>query len=531
MKAIYFTEKRENQIKKIGLVFILLIAFFMVLYFGKQKSGFHEDEYYTYYSSNYTHGWNVPDGQWVEMEEYQQEFMVLPNEKFQYGLVKLVQSWDVHPPMYYWIIHTVCSISPNFFSKWQGLMINIVSYLISILLIYACIDKRYRASKHWYAGLIGCMLFAFSPAIVSSVMFIRMYAFLSLCILMSLVLHINAFETGQLLKIKYFIPIMLIVYIGFLTHYYFMIFQFFLTASICVTLFFWEKEYKQAILYGTYILASIILGIISFPACLGQMFHGQRGAEATSNFFNIKNTFDRFVYFIKLADKFWFGYFGICILLLLVVCFFIKKKSNTSKDTLDYLNIILGITCIGYFITVSKTALMLGDSSVRYVLPIFGPIIILVARIMANVNIYGNEQKPFIRSVLMAFFIAIGINVIGIASGKVLFLFPEDQAKVEFANAHKNDKVIYIYDTNNSWKIWESTDELLEYKNVFFISDSSTQNIKDYFEGDVEDMIVYIAKNEKQQEQLNNVISIFDGQINCELLFDEKFCDLYYLSK
>ena len=48
----------------IAFTLLLLVAFAVLIYFGQQKSGFHEDEYYSYYSTNYKCGWTVPDGDW-----------------------------------------------------------------------------------------------------------------------------------------------------------------------------------------------------------------------------------------------------------------------------------------------------------------------------------------------------------------------------------------------------------------------------------------------------------------------------------
>lgn len=105
-----------------------LIAFFILwvaqmaaaFYFCTQKQGFHEDEFYTYYSTARTNGFYVENEKWMERETYRNEFVVLPSEQFQYGLVKEVQSWDVHPPMYYWVFHTVASLVPGSFPNGSG---------------------------------------------------------------------------------------------------------------------------------------------------------------------------------------------------------------------------------------------------------------------------------------------------------------------------------------------------------------------------------------------------------------------------
>ena len=57
-----------------------------------------EDEYYTYFSTNRSLGLYQPDREWQDKQTILDEFAVKEGEGFNYGLVKLVQSWDVHPP-------------------------------------------------------------------------------------------------------------------------------------------------------------------------------------------------------------------------------------------------------------------------------------------------------------------------------------------------------------------------------------------------------------------------------------------------
>ena len=124
--------ERKSSGKKTKYVVCFTVLWLLQMaaafWFCTQKQGFHEDEFYTYYSTARTNGFYVEDGKWMERDEYRNEFVVLPGERFQYGLVKQVQSWDVHPPMYYWVFHTVASFVPGVFSKWTGLSVNLFFY-------------------------------------------------------------------------------------------------------------------------------------------------------------------------------------------------------------------------------------------------------------------------------------------------------------------------------------------------------------------------------------------------------------------
>ena len=123
--------------KKYIAFMILMIAaqVAVLIYFGARKAGFHEDVFYSYFSSNRSAGLYTPDGEWVDTETILNEFRVLPGERFHFGTVKLVQSWDVHPPLWYYLLHFACSLSAGVFSKWQGLAVNIVGFVIAQLLL------------------------------------------------------------------------------------------------------------------------------------------------------------------------------------------------------------------------------------------------------------------------------------------------------------------------------------------------------------------------------------------------------------
>ena len=103
-----------------------LIAAF---YFCTRKTGFHYDEYYSYYSSNVSAGLTPEDQGWVKGEQILDEFRVLDGERFNYGMVRLMQTYDVHPPVYYFVLHTICSFTSGIFSKWQGLAVNLIFHL------------------------------------------------------------------------------------------------------------------------------------------------------------------------------------------------------------------------------------------------------------------------------------------------------------------------------------------------------------------------------------------------------------------
>ena len=91
-------EKGKNIRFAVWMAILLFLQLGVCFYFGNKKAGFHEDELYTFYSTNKTAGLSVNDRQWLTKEQIRNDFVVLPGEGFRYGVVKQMQSWDCTRP-------------------------------------------------------------------------------------------------------------------------------------------------------------------------------------------------------------------------------------------------------------------------------------------------------------------------------------------------------------------------------------------------------------------------------------------------
>ena len=548
------TGAEEKKSKLWFYIFLLawVVQIMAAVYFCCQKQGFHEDEYYSYYSTSRTYGLFVEDNTWAEHDDYFQEFVVLENQGFQYALVKQVQSWDVHPPVYYWILHTICSLFPGQFSKWFGLIINLAAFGISMFLLYIL---ALQVTKHdEKLSFLICFFYGFTPAVMSSVVFIRMYALLTVFVLLCAVLHIYIIEcgSGKLPFRKFLLPVAVVTYLGFLTQYYYFIFLFFMAAAFCIYLLFRDKNLWNCIRYGCSLAVSMILAYLTYPSCLGQMFRGQRGAQATDNFFNISNTYMRLQFFWELLDEYVFGktlsFFLLLIVLLLL--YIVRKGSSDSRRRMpappNVAYRILLFTAIGYFLVVSKTALLLGTTSVRYQTPVYGVAVLLIftavkelwrrCKRSAGVKYQEDAAKKTGQhniGMAAAVFICLTINLAGLLSDKVVFLYPEDASRVAFAKekAAQETPVIYIYDEGQSWCVWDCADEFFEYDRLYFSGKNHTEPIADTVIANSDDLVVYVSNAADAEEQLQRIMDTNPNLKEYELQYQEKYCDVYYFRK
>ena len=578
--------------RKYIVMFLMIWAVQMAaaFYFCAQKQGFHEDEYYTYYSTARTNGFYVEDGQWMDRDSYRNEFVVLPGQGFQYGLVKLVQSWDVHPPMYYWVFHTAASLVPGVFSKWIGLYINLVFWGINIVLLAYLAYEACGGSEKM--ALLVTFAYGLSPAAMSGVVFIRMYEMLTMFVLLCAVLHVQALRHLQIsVSVKWreklpvfqcLLPMAVVTYLGFLTQYYYFIFLFYLAAAFCAWLLWHDRKIWNCLRYGVSQGIAFILAYLTYPSCLGQMFRGQRGAQATENFFDLSNTLQRFRFFYELLDEYVFGKMLPVLLLLLVVLFvtayrkrsmkieptqqpcalaalsvhapcglpacehpvlaptfhdaFVSRATGgTSMKRKSMATAILLFAVLGYFLTVSKTALLLGDTSNRYQMPVYGMTVLLLFQ---AIHVLWQRVRPAavsnFRGQIYLWAAAAGIcllvDVAGLVSGRVVFLYPEDKEQIGFAEerAKEGTPVIYLYEAGAEWCVWDVTDELLVYPEIYFASADGTGRLEDDKIRGADSLVAYMAEGVDKEAQAERILNSNPGLSGWQDVFEEKYCSVYY---
>ncbi|MCX4306694.1 MAG: hypothetical protein OSJ69_12940 [Acetatifactor sp.] len=544
------TGKRKYLIFFVILWVLQMAAAF---WFCTKKQGFHEDEYYTYYSTSRTNGFYVEDGKWMDRDAYRDEFVVLPGQRFQYGLVRQVQSWDVHPPMYYWVFHTVASLSPDVFSKWIGLSVNLFFHGINLILLsyLSYLVSEGDGKLAFWASFV----YGFSPAAMSGVVFIRMYEMLTVFVLLCAVLHMRAYrslknketEAGKLSVLRELFPMAAVTYIGFLTQYYYFIFLFFLAAAFCVWLLWRDRNIWNCLRYGVFQAAAFVLAYLTYPAFPGQMFRGQRGAQATESFFDLSNTFDRLSFFGDLMNRFVFGgLLGVTLPALAAGAVYLQKAGEKSGKKQRGVGKVTGAggygmllaALVGYFAAVSKTALLLGDTSVRYQLPVYGIAVLLVSAAVgalckAASGLPWWRRMPSEATGWITMICCIAVIAAGYRKSDVAFLYPEDAAQAAFAKEQEGSGAlaVYLYNPGEEWCIWDVTNELLCYPAVYFAGTDSAEKIADERIAGAGTLVVYLAKGADTEEQLARFFqksgeSVHNG---IQLIFEEKYCDVYRL--
>ena len=580
------TGKERRLFWLFGILLVLQVI--AALCFCMKKTGFHYDEYYSYYSSNVTMGLVPTDREWKPGSEIYNEFAVLPGEQFDFGTVVRMQTYDVHPPFYYLLLHGVCSLTPGIFSKWSGLALNLFFFIGSWMLLALlawrmagagreegeqeeAADRRFRQLA--VLGII--LLFGFNPAVYSGIMLVRMYMLLGFWVLAATWLHVRSLQERKR-GWRFFVPLAAVVYLGFLTHYYFAVYLFFLAAAMEFYLLFekaehktWGQKWKDCILYAAVVIGSLVAAVLSYPACLGHIFRGYRGTEAMGAFFDPGNTWGRLNFFVGLLNEYAFG--GLLFVLILVLAVLAittwalqrlkrsalqsesgirgQKPSEISKPSADAAKEqaigfweryrilwIPAAASLGYFAVVTKTALLTAEEANRYQIPIYGMLLLLAVILFLMLVRKAGGKKCFARKgicgAVLAFLIFLTCGQIyGLLDGKVLFLYEEDAENIAFARQNADEPIIYFYNPALMWMIWDDSLELMQYDRIYFVNLADTSALEAEWLAQEDRVLVYAARTDTSAAALETAAAGMGRPVEMKKIRELLYCDLYEIKR
>lgn len=270
----------KYEIKKIWLyvLFIILSAvqLGMLIYtFATKKEGYHSDELWSYgYANSYysphiyqnQQGESINQYEWTDGSVLNDYLVVNEGEEFSYGSVIYNHTYDLSPPLHSLVLHTICSFFPEKFSPWYSFSINIVSFVITIVFLFLCV----RLLKDELIALLACAWYGFASVTIDNFIYLRPYAMATA--LFTVLLYLNLLMLDKVKKKEKLSPVLFVVmgavaYLGFMTHYYFILATGIMTALICIYLMF-KKRFKVMFAYGGSMLAALALTTL----CCSNMF-------------------------------------------------------------------------------------------------------------------------------------------------------------------------------------------------------------------------------------------------------------------
>ncbi len=365
-----------NKLKYKNFVILLLIISAIYIFFACLKAGYFIDELYSYGLSNSYYKTDISDydiyNKALDNKAFYDYITVNQKEAFNYGAVYFNQINDVHPPIYYMLLHTICSFTPGRLLKSSGIFLNLICMYINLFLLYKLSLKIFeKETSADHLALAATAVYAFSCFAVSTVIYIRMYMLLTLLSVAYALCHVLL--AGSEKKTGLSAVAALILILGFLTQYYFIIAAFFISLAYFIYIL-TKKMWKVAAVYLALMLAALLSSYIIFPHFIGQL-----GGNHNTYIKNLSSDFNRGIYrrllrnFIALVSNINYGFFGgriyfaaaIFIILMIIVN---KKpqKAELNAAALRRADKLILVLCLVILLSCSSLLAVIWIPAARY---------------------------------------------------------------------------------------------------------------------------------------------------------------------
>lgn len=507
---------KSKSYNKIAFGVILLLQIVCMIYFGNAKQGYFVDELWSYGLANsYYHPHVYSDDaleeRWVSGEYFRDYLEVLPEQRFRYGSVVYNQTQDYHPPLFYMVLHTISSLFPNTFSKWYGIIPNIVYFAVSMYLLFALARRIFKSE--WLA-LIPVIAYGFSAGAISNVIYIRMYVLLTVWVLTLFNLHVK-WITEDKIQSRDWLILILIAYLGYMSHYYFFVIAFF-TAAFYFFYLLWTGKRKTLIKYCVTMFISLLLVALTFPVAYIKLFFGQRGNEAVHNLFNLSDILGNAKRYWSIIGEQLFANSQNILGIVIMVCglctiiswlrkrtgngqtfrMALEKIDETLKREISAVGCVLFVS-VSYFVIILKIAPYQVD---RYVFGIYPELTLLMFYFVFKiVNYWGSKNTAFATALIMA---AV-FSIFGVSGKHIQYLYKNYVNNVNIMKEHVGEDCLYI-----TWDYYKLVGNALELENmgrVFTEVPDRIEALAGKLDSDKKNLIVYVDESFDQEEILNRV--------------------------
>lgn len=326
------------------------------------------------------------ESNWMSGEDLYRQLTVSSADRFDYLQVYINQAMDVHPPLYYFVVHMVFGIFSGKYSDAYLFGINLFFLLATCIVMYVMLQKLYKRPE---MALCAVAVYGFSQGFLSCTLYFRMYAMETFAVMVTLYLYIYMRQKNWQCTRKERFLLGLTAVLGFMVHYYYILFLIPLFGIACIRMGKTHqiKELKKYI--GTMVLAGII-SLILWPFSLYHIFFGYRGAEAISNLSTggLGSQAKQCVQIIKKA-VFLDNRLVMLVVVLIIIITCIWGLCRIDRNSVNSIVVNKETNCLPelvipmlfYCLVVIKVAPTVSD---RYLMCLFPIIIIIVGMVVGN---------------------------------------------------------------------------------------------------------------------------------------------------
>jgi len=485
--------KRNSHILLFISIIIALSAY--MVYWGTQKNGFHIDEMYSLMDvrggglnrPHYTQGFYDT---WFDASELESTIVVTEENAFTYSIRR-----PRHP--FFILLHTAYSFYPGVFSVWPSVVMNIILFIAALIVLYK-LSLLFIDNKH--LALLPPLVWGVSSAAINLVVFIRHYMlFTLLCLSLTYIVFIATKSSFS--KWWHIASILLISFLGILTHQYFLVYAFFLSAFTCVYLLI-TKQFKPFIKFTVPMIVAISLYQFIAGGYFARLYAATgRLGDALEI---LRHGDGRFLHRInrhlEIVSETVFGNISsfLVVLLLLVlvatVYFFKMKNEVKLRDFFKEPNVGLWLimvgSCLFYFLMIAKIApfhTIPPYLDFRYISNITPFIMLLLISLLVN-----SFKTLGLKSNLILFaLISIPLTVLLTANIKDYYLYRNDSNIDEALSHHYHLPVVHISD--DVWRTASSYWHFFEFENQILFATIQELDMDIILQNPFEDGLLLVA--------------------------------------
>lgn len=510
---------RKKEILLITLILIVQTIVFVIV--GINKSYIHMDEAYSLGLASYDKI-EIQDNEdfyntWHNKEYYEDYLAVNDDEVGEYGQVYENQKNDVHPPLYYLLLRIAMGFSKNNYSKWPGIIINIIIFEFITVFMYLILEKILKNKEK-------SMILAFVSSIIMSsltnVIYIRMYALSTLNILITTYLHIKLLDCEKA-NYKLLVGIGISALLGSLTHYYYL-FYLAMMFLLFVIKYIKEKRFKDLIWYVVTMCIAGGFSLLIFPYSINHMFFGYRGQGVISKLMDIPQFVSSIDQYIKKVDKFVFNQMGLLLIFLTLVIAIYKNKPTEKNKYIKF----IAIPTVFYFILVAVASPWV---ELRYIMPVCNLIFILAIYYLYQITKGAFSEKA--TNILMGIILIIILLAPIALNIEPEVAFSDKKEIVTKLGNELNVPTVYFFNSScnrflDDILLFATVDESYVAKDIEY----TTENVQKILDGKdcSKGIVVFINENQENDDILAVVKEVTKLE-NCEYLKRLNACDVYYL--
>ena len=454
--------------KKNILILLITIGVQICLLFSlaAKKEGYFIDEVLSFSLANRegTGYFEPPVHVWTDPTWYLQNMTAQEGHLFDFNIPYNNQVQDVSLPLFYALLHGVCSLFPGQLSHWMGIGLNTFFYIGCIVLMYFLGTSLLKNKK---AGLLIAFLFGITYGALNCALFLRMYMQATFMLLLHVFVYVHYLESEKVPKIGYALFVVSAV-LGSLTQYYFLI------GAVCLGV--WhvisllhKKQYFNII---KYLIAAVVSGVLAlsiFPAMLRHILKSGRGTASFDSLANGENLLDPYKETFRILNDQMFGGFLLLLIAVLLIghlYFVFRKKDPVLLEGRSWIPV--AVAAIGYFVVVTKVAPYQTD---RYIMPVY-PLayLLIVCGTYKFIEKLVRSDKALL--ICLVLFGTISISQLINMPFHYLYVGYNQQ---NVAEEYTDDYCVVISDNHGYW--YYDLQALTQYKSFFWLMDTENESL------------------------------------------------------